>query len=249
MADQTMAGFDFPSLSPIRGLAQGRGGIRPPSNRLFSIAVVVGVHVALGSLLVMQNRQVVQLPEEPLHVSLVEDVADQPLPEPPPPPPTPQMTPPPAPQLSMPIIPIAAVVPPNARTVAANPQPPAPPAVEATPGPQTPAVPPVKATAGPPPDYAATLMMHLQRAKKYPMGAKNLRQQGVAYVRFSINRAGDVLSAKLERSSGFAMLDEEAVALFARATPLPALPDEMPAPMEMVIPIDFNLTHGGRFRH
>lgn len=244
-----MAGFDFPTLSPIRGLAHGGVSVRASSTRLFSIAVVVAVHVALGALLVMQSRQVVQLPDEPLHVSLMEEVADQNPPEPPPPPPTPQMTPPPAPQLSLPMIPIAAVVPPNARTVAASPQPPAPPVVEATPGPPTPATPPVKATAGPPPDYAATLMMHLQRAKKYPVGAKNLRQQGVAYVRFSINRAGDVLSAKLERSSGFAMLDEEAVALFARATPLPALPDEMPSPMEMVIPIDFNLTHGGRWRH
>jgi len=249
MADQTMEGFDFPSLSPIRGLMHGRAGVRSPSTRLFSVAVVVGVHVALGALLVMQNREVVQFPEEPLHVSLVEDVADQPPPEPPPPPPPPQMTPPPAPQLSMPMIPIAAVVPPNARMVAANPQPPAPPAVEATPGPPVPAVPPVKATAGPPPDYAAKLMVHLQRAKQYPMGARKLKQQGIAYVRFSINRAGDVLSAKLERSSGFTLLDEEAVALFARATPLPALPEEMPSPMEMVIPIDFNLAHGGRWRH
>ncbi|MQP68626.1 TonB family protein, partial [Niveispirillum sp. SYP-B3756] len=179
-----------------------------------------------------------------LHVSLVEEVVEPPPPPPPPPPPTLQMTPPPAPQLAMPVIPVPVVVPPNARPMVASPQPP----VETVQGPPVPPPPPVKTVVGPPPDYAATLVMTLQRAKQYPLAARKQRQEGVAFVRFVMNRAGNILSVKLERSSGFPLLDEEAVALFGRVSALPPLPAELPDPMEMVIPIDFSMSQGGRHR-
>ncbi|MDG5496256.1 energy transducer TonB [Niveispirillum sp. BGYR6] len=245
MADQTMAGFYFPDSSPTHGSGAARLSAGPLSSRMFSIACVVALHLAVGSLIVMQHREVPFLPEEPLHVSLVEEVVEPPPPPPPPPPPTLQMTPPPAPQLAMPVIPVPVVVPPNARPMAATPQPP----VETIQGPPVPPPPPVKAVAGPPPDYAATLVMTLQRAKQYPLAARKQRQEGVAYVRFVMNRAGNILSVKLERSSGFPLLDEEAVALFGRVSALPPLPAELPDPMEMVIPIDFSMSQGGRHRH
>ncbi len=242
-----MAGFYFPDSSPQQGLGAARLSAGRLSSRMFSIACVAALHLAVGSLIVMQRRDVPLLPEEPLHVSLVEETVEPP-PPPPPPPPTLQMTPPPAPQLALPVIPVAVVVPPNARSIAASPQPPAPP-VETVQGPPIPPTPPVKAVAGTPPDYAATLVMHLQRAKQYPLAARKQRQEGVAYVRFVMNRAGNILSVKLERSSGFPLLDEEAVALFGRVSALPPLPAELPDLMEMVIPIDFNLSQANRYRH
>jgi protein TonB len=43
-------------------------------------------------------------------------------------------------------------------------------------------------------------------------------------VRFTIDERGNVLSASLARSSGFAELDQEVVALVRRASPVPAPP-------------------------
>ncbi|WP_020186198.1 TonB family protein [Methylopila sp. 73B] len=69
--------------------------------------------------------------------------------------------------------------------------------------------------------WQARLMAHLERRKRYPSGAQS---RGVAYVRFTINDSGAVLSAALARSSGFAELDAEVLALVRRASPLPPPP-------------------------
>ncbi len=90
--------------------------------------------------------------------------------------------------------------------------------------------------------WQALLVAHLERHKRYPRAARLHRQQGVAYVRFTIDRTGNVLSRRLERSSGHAALDEETVELLQRASPLPAPPPEIARDrMEMVVPVQFNL--------
>ena len=63
-------------------------------------------------------------------------------------------------------------------------------------------------------------MAHLNRHKRFPPGGG----RGTASVAFSIDRAGRVLSARLVRSSGDATLDQEAVALARRASPVPPPP-------------------------
>ncbi len=85
-------------------------------------------------------------------------------------------------------------------------------------------------------------MARLQAAKRYPGEARLNQQQGVAYVRISLSRAGAVLSASLDRGSGVASLDAEALALAARISPLPAPPPELPGnPVILSVPIRFNL--------
>lgn len=85
-------------------------------------------------------------------------------------------------------------------------------------------------------------MARLQGAKRYPSEARLNQQQGVAYLRVVLNRAGAVVSAQLERSSGVASLDAEALALVPRAAPLPAPPPELPGnSVIMVIPVRFAL--------
>ena len=85
-------------------------------------------------------------------------------------------------------------------------------------------------------------MARLQGAKRYPSEARLNQQQGVAYLRVVLNRAGAVVSAQLERSSGVASLDAEALALVPRAAPLPPPPPELPGnPVIMVIPVRFAL--------
>ena len=86
------------------------------------------------------------------------------------------------------------------------------------------------------------LLQHLQSRKHYPRVAQSRRQEGIAVIRFVLDRQGSLLSARLERSSGFEILDEEAVDLLHRAQPLPPPPPEVTSDrIELTIPIEFLL--------
>jgi protein TonB len=90
--------------------------------------------------------------------------------------------------------------------------------------------------------WQSMLLGHLARYRRYPVQAERARQQGVAYVRFSVNRQGQVLASRLERSSGYAMLDQETLATVRRASPLPPPPAAIPGdPLEVVVPVVFSL--------
>lgn len=92
------------------------------------------------------------------------------------------------------------------------------------------------------PTWQGALRAHLERHKRYPAAAQFHRQQGVAAIRFAMTRDGTVVTAQLERGSGHARLDEEALALLQRAQPLPAPPSEVAGePIEIIVPIQFFL--------
>jgi protein TonB len=87
----------------------------------------------------------------------------------------------------------------------------------------------VTTTAGAPVEDSAALLnwqtgliAHMKRFKRYPAEAVARRQHGTTVVRFTINRAGAVLSAEIVHPSGVEVLDQEALRLIARAAPLPA---------------------------
>lgn len=91
-------------------------------------------------------------------------------------------------------------------------------------------------------DWQSSLMMKLNEAKRYPSSARRSRHEGVAYLRFAMDREGDVLSASIERSSGYPLLDKETLALIGRAQPLPKPPEGMPGELlEFVVPVEFFL--------
>ena len=69
-----------------------------------------------------------------------------------------------------------------------------------------------------PASWKGELMEHLNRYKRFPPGAN---RGGTASIVFTVNRAGNVLSASLINLSGDSALDEEAVALVRRASPVP----------------------------
>lgn len=103
---------------------------------------------------------------------------------------------------------------------------------------------------GAPSDQAASatqtwenrLLTHLEHYKRYPGTAQRRRQEDVVYLRFSMDRTGRVLNWNIERSRGYAMLDEEVNALIQRASPLPAPPAEVAGErVEMVVPVEFFL--------
>lgn len=124
---------------------------------------------------------------------------------------------------------------------------PAPPKLEANkPAEQTTAPParplPPAPPAGGTPTWQGLVLGALNKVKRYPVAAQVRRQQGVPWIRFVIDRDGKVLSSRLERSSGYQSLDQEAANLPKRAQPLPKPPaDITTTTVELVLPVEFFL--------
>ncbi len=87
--------------------------------------------------------------------------------------------------------------------------------------------------------YDALVAGHLERFKRYPAAARGAA--GTVIVRFAINRAGAVIRSEVTKSSGHAVLDQEALAILHRASPFPAFPSEKPGDVETyAVPINFH---------
>lgn len=90
--------------------------------------------------------------------------------------------------------------------------------------------------------YGARVRAHLEAHKIYPRGARRLRQTGVATISFVIDREGRVLTSRIVSSSGVATLDEEALTMLVRASPVPPPPPGVPgARIQMRTPVEFSL--------
>lgn len=94
----------------------------------------------------------------------------------------------------------------------------------------------------PDPAWQGQLQQHLQAHMRYPRLARLKRQEGVAELHFEVGRDGDVLSLALGRSSGYPLLDEEALALISRAQPLPPPPVSLAGSRwAFEVPVSFTL--------
>ncbi|MCD0419408.1 energy transducer TonB [Rubrivivax sp. JA1024] len=92
------------------------------------------------------------------------------------------------------------------------------------------------------PSYRQRLAAHLQRFKRYPSEARASGVQGTATLSFTVGRGGQVLGARLARSSGSAALDAETLAMVHRAQPLPAFPPEITqASLNFSVPVNFSV--------
>lgn len=87
--------------------------------------------------------------------------------------------------------------------------------------------------------WEAVLLGHLEKYRRYPATARNRREQGVTYVTFHMNRTGMVLSSRITRSSGSALLDRAALETLKRAQPLPPIPADRSDPLELSVPVEF----------
>ncbi|MBP1852024.1 energy transducer TonB [Rhizobium halophytocola] len=88
-------------------------------------------------------------------------------------------------------------------------------------------------------NWQSRLMSHLQRRKRYPSAARRNREEGTAYVRFSIDASGNVRTVSVSRSSGSSALDQAVIDMVNRASPVPAPPPG--ANRTIVAPVRFNL--------
>jgi protein TonB len=74
--------------------------------------------------------------------------------------------------------------------------------------------------------YAALIVGHLDKYKRYPAAAHGA--VGKATLRFTLDRDGKVVDVEIEKSSGNAVLDQEALAIVHRADPFPKFPAAKP---------------------
>ena len=89
---------------------------------------------------------------------------------------------------------------------------------------------------------SALLIAWLNQHKDYPPAVKKKKQQGTVVLAFSIDRSGTVLTARVQESSGYPLLDQAALDMLARANPLPAMPDSMPRQrLRLAVPIEYSL--------
>jgi periplasmic protein TonB len=196
-----------------------------------AVAMIAAVGVQVGLLAALMHGTFDSPPPAappPLQVNILPETT-----EPPPPPP-----PPLKPTLVAPVL------------VMNMPQAPQiyepPPVVAMPPSPNAIATSPTPVSLGDPQaavrDFQIKLLKHLHRHKRYPASARAKREQGVVYVRFAMDRSGNVLSAALEKRGRWADLDAEGVALLTRAQPLPIPPREVTGdPIEMIVPVEFSL--------
>ena len=216
-----------------------------------SFALVLTLH-AVAAVMILRWYQNLPAPSPmPPAVTMLE-LAPLPTPPapavavPPPPPPEPQILPREEP------VPVAKpLLQPKPKPVVRHGEPPRPQPQPAQPtaGPAAPS-PPQPTVAAPPspvvdrtvPRFTDLIAAQLERYKRYPATAQRRGEQGVALVRFTLGRGGNVSDARIERSSGHPDLDAEVLALVHRAEPLPQIPADIAAnTLDIQVPVAFAL--------
>lgn len=104
--------------------------------------------------------------------------------------------------------------------------------------------PPVEPATGAPsaPSYASLVAGILERNKRYPREALINETEGVVEAFFVINRLGRVIGYRIERGSGYSVLDSEVVRLL-KYVRFPPFPDDGgdPERREFRLPITFKM--------
>ena len=234
---------DRAPLPPLRS-APGGGGVTPAQRR--AVVVAIAALHGLAGWAALQVPAVREALHEaaPMFVDLIAPPTPKPAkpPEPPPPPPPrpiPKQAPPPAPLITAapsPTPPVFAAPPPPEAPV-----PPAPPiaVVEAPAVPPAPPPPPAPAL---PKEIPASMVEYLVLpAVEYPRLSIRANERGVVVVRVLVGATGQPLEVLVGKSSGFARLDEAAVAGVRKARFKPPTENGKPISGWASIPIPFEL--------
>ena len=90
--------------------------------------------------------------------------------------------------------------------------------------------------------YLANVRLQIERHKEYPFWARRYGIEGKVIVAFSLKRNGQLEGLKIEKSSGYSLLDEAALKTIKRTAPFPAFPSGLNKNMiTLQIPIYFHL--------
>lgn len=100
---------------------------------------------------------------------------------------------------------------------------------------------------GPGDEYMERLRRWVAKFKKFPPEARKLKQEGTVVVAFVLARDGVVLDAQIERSSGFPLIDEAALAMLCGASPVPPVPPSYPGDrLSIALPVRYSIGFFGR---
>lgn len=134
------------------------------------------------------------------------------------------------------------------REVVAPPNLPIPPLAVRPPPPPEPA-PPQPAAEAPPTaapasasgraTFQSLVLSRIERARRYPPAARARREEGIATVAFTMSRGGKVSAVSIQSSTGSSLLDREAMETVRRAQPLPPVPEDIEAPLRLVVRLEF----------
>jgi periplasmic protein TonB len=90
--------------------------------------------------------------------------------------------------------------------------------------------------------WESELVAHIERFKRYPGEARARGDQGLVRVAFTIDRDGLVRESRIVQRSGSSELDHEALAMLARAQPVPRPPAHISSrELSFVVPVRFNI--------
>lgn len=90
--------------------------------------------------------------------------------------------------------------------------------------------------------YTRVLTGEVARAKRYPAVARLRGWQGTAVLSLTVSANGQVTGSELRRSSGFPVLDDQALRMVAEVMPLPLAPSGLLGrPLVIELPVVFTL--------
>lgn len=89
--------------------------------------------------------------------------------------------------------------------------------------------------------YQRLLQKHIRPFRRYPPDAIPRRVEGVVVVRFRVGRTGAVEEAWVAERSRDPALDRAALETLWRAEPMPSVPSQLPAPVEVELAMPFRL--------
>ena len=90
--------------------------------------------------------------------------------------------------------------------------------------------------------FTNNLAFHISKFKKYPRIAMRRNWQGMVLVRMVMLDNGNIQSLSIEKSSGYDVLDNEAMKMIERAKPLPKPPDILAGDeVNIYVPVSFAL--------
>ncbi|MBU1121775.1 MAG: energy transducer TonB [Candidatus Omnitrophota bacterium] len=91
--------------------------------------------------------------------------------------------------------------------------------------------------------YQDMIKRKIQKARRYPQWAKQKGYQGSTYLKFTILKNGYIHDIRILQSSGYRILDEEALSTLIRAQPFPKIPKKIPfSKIHMEIYVVFQLS-------
>lgn len=91
-------------------------------------------------------------------------------------------------------------------------------------------------------EYGALLAQEIAKHKQYPMLAKKTKQQGNVVLQVQITSLGKLIAAQVYQSSGFALLDNQAIDMLKKATPFSQPPSNLgDRDLTLLVPVSFRL--------